>query len=206
MLKFNLTSRGGSVIRFLSLVFLFTTFLFSYTEPNTGWSYLQSDQQAFYIFIDSMNMTDEDGNSILGFGDGSGPFSPNSDCNQNPSECDVVGAFLSHDISEDECINTAGGEYSNGECDVCVGWIYYNSYSGNDFYSYEIWRTDIESIDIESLENTGEKLVEITTQSQGSFEDISSIGSEKSFYYFIRVNNNYGDTIESNIIEGDTTL
>jgi len=79
-------------------------------------------------------------------------------------------------------------------------------YSGNDFYSYEIWRTDIESMDIESLEDNGEKIVEITHQTQYSFEDINLVGSEKSFYYFIRVNNNYGDTIESNIIEGDTTL
>ena len=34
-------------------------------------------------------------------------------------------------------------------------------YIGDDFYSYEIWRTDIESMDIESLEDNGEKLVEI---------------------------------------------
>ena len=84
--------------------------------------------------------------------------------------------------------------------------IIYMIHELNDFYSYEIWRTDIESIDIESLENNGEMLVEITTQSQNFFEDISLVGSEKSFYYFIRANNSYGDTIESNIIEGDTTL
>ena len=86
---------------------------------------------------------------------------------------------------------------------IILNW---DGYPGNDFYSYEIWRTDIESIDIESLENNGEKLVEITMQSQDFFEDISLVGSEKTFYYFIRVNNNYGDTIESNIVEGDTTL
>ena len=86
---------------------------------------------------------------------------------------------------------------------IILNW---DSYSGNDFYSYEIWRTDIESTNIESLENNGEKLIEIVIQSQDFFEDISLVGSEKSFYYFIRVNNNYGDTIESNIVEGDTTL
>ena len=86
---------------------------------------------------------------------------------------------------------------------IILNW---DSYSGNDFYSYEIWRTDIESTNIESLENNGEKLIEIVIQSQDFFEDISLVGSEKSFNYFIRVNNNYGDTIESNIVEGDTTL
>lgn len=84
--------------------------------------------------------------------------------------------------------------------------LHWNSYSGDDFYSYEIWRTDIESTDIESLENSGQKIVEITTQTQDFFEDISLVGSEKTFYYFIRVNNNYGYSIESNIIEADTTL
>ena len=84
--------------------------------------------------------------------------------------------------------------------------LHWNSYSGDDFYSYEIWRTDIESTDIESLENSGQKIVEITTQTQDFFEDISLVGSEKTFYYFIRVNNNYGYSIESNIVEGDTTL
>mgnify|MGYP001301867766 CR=1 FL=1 len=79
-------------------------------------------------------------------------------------------------------------------------------YEGDDFYSYEIWRTDIETSDIQSVENTGQKLVEITTRLQDFFEDISFIGSEKSFYYFIRVNNNYGDSIESEVMKGDTTL
>ena len=86
---------------------------------------------------------------------------------------------------------------------IVLSW---NDYEENDFYSYEIWRTDIESTDTESIEDNGEKLVEITQKSQSSFEDINLVGSEKSFYYFIRVNNNYGDTIESNVIEGDTTL
>ena len=86
---------------------------------------------------------------------------------------------------------------------IVLNWT---SYEPDDFYSYEIWRTDVESMDIESLENNGEKLVEITTKSQNFFEDISLVGSEKTFYYFIRVNNNYGDTIDSNIVEGDTTL
>ena len=87
---------------------------------------------------------------------------------------------------------------------IDLNWIAYAN--SDDFYSYEIWRSDVESTVIESLENTGQKLVEITARTQTSFEDISLIGSEKSFYYFIRVNNNYGDTLESNIVEGDTTL
>ena len=103
----------------------------SVTDSNTGWSYLQSDQQTFYIFIDYVSMTDESGNIIEGYGDGSGTTnsSGDEDCMQNPGSCDVLGAFISHQITEDECLNTAEGIYENGVCEVCVGWIYYNSYS-----------------------------------------------------------------------------
>jgi len=103
----------------------------SVTESNTGWSYLSSDQQTFYIFIDYISMTNQNGDLIEGHGDGSGSSSSsgNEDCMQDPTACDVIGAFTTHSISEDECINTAEGIYENGQCDVCVGWIYYNSYS-----------------------------------------------------------------------------
>ena len=110
-------------------------------------------------------------------------------------------------ISEE--INLIENQTINLSCEddqkniITLNW---NSYDGDDFYSYEIWRTDIESVDIESLENNGYQIVEITTQTQDFFEDISLVGSEKTFYYFIRANNNYGDSIESNIVEGDTIL
>jgi len=80
-----------------------------------------------------MDIADADSTAITGYGDGSGSSnsSGNEDCMQDPSVCDVVGAFMSHDISENECINSAEGTYSDGQCEVCVGWIYYNSYLGN---------------------------------------------------------------------------
>ena len=34
---------------------------------------------------------------------------------------------MSRDIDENAC-SDAGGYYVNGQCDVCVGWSYYNSY------------------------------------------------------------------------------
>ena len=82
----------------------------------------------------------------------------------------------------------------------------WNVYPGDDFYSYEIWRSELESSDPSSLENAGEKLAEIIKKTQNVFEDRDSIGSDKSWYYFIKVFNNYGDNFESNIVEGDTQL
>ena len=40
----------------------------------------------------------------------------------------LLGAFMSRDIDENAC-SDAGGYFVNGQCDVCVGWSYYNSYS-----------------------------------------------------------------------------
>ena len=57
-----------------------------------------------------------------------------------------------------------------------------------------------------NVSKCSEFLIDPPPHDKDFFEDISLVGSEKTFYYFIRVNNNYGDTIESNIVEGDTTL
>ena len=114
------------------LYFLLLSSLFSSVdEPNTGWSYVQSSTQVFYIFIDGMNIVDEEGVVIEGYGDGTNSsISQNSDCVLDPSSCDVVGAFLSHELDLDTC-NAINGIYSDGTCDVCVGWVYYNSYTPN---------------------------------------------------------------------------
>jgi len=108
---------------------LISSLFSAFTEENTGWSYIQSTNQTFYIFISPMNIVDADGGSIEGYGDGSnGQNSATSDCGLNPSSCDVLGAFMPRDLDEGAC-SDEGGYYVNGQCDICVGWSYYNSYS-----------------------------------------------------------------------------
>lgn len=95
-------------------------------------------------------------------------------------------------------------EASNNLDDVIVlNWDIYNS---DDFYSYEIWRTDAENVSHQNIQENGSKLVEVTNKNLDYFEDRFSIGSGKKWYYFIKVYNNYGQEINSNIIEGDTRL
>ena len=86
---------------------------------------------------------------------------------------------------------------------ITLNW---DSYSDDDFYSYEIWRIDIATTSTETIENDGEKLAEITNKNLGYFEDRFSIGSGKKWYYFIRVYNNYGQYNDSEIMQGDTRL
>ena len=115
------------------LLLFITSFAFSeFTEPNTGWSYVMSTNQAFYILVSPLDIMTEEGEHILGYGDGSAGFSPDSECTTNPESCDVLGTFISRDIDDLSC-SDAGGYFVNGKCDVCVGWSYYNSYaeSGN---------------------------------------------------------------------------
>ena len=101
----------------------------AFIEENTGWGYVQSVNQTFYIFVSPMNLVDVAGSPIEGYGDGSnGQTSSESDCGLDPSSCDVLGAFMSRDLDEASC-SDAGGYYVNGQCDVCVGWSYYNSYA-----------------------------------------------------------------------------
>lgn len=103
----------------------------SFDDPNSGWTYVQSVQQSFYIFIDNIVIYDSSGDIIEGYGDGTNPgTSSNSDCVLDPTGCDAVGAFKNHDISQSECSDLSGVYLGEGGCDVCVGWIYYNSYSG----------------------------------------------------------------------------
>ena len=117
------------LIRLLSLCFFIGLMFPANTEPNTGWSYIQSTQQFFYIFLSPMNFVDNYGNQIDAYGDGSNSINIDvSDCGANPESCDVIGVFMSRDIDENMC-NDAGGYYVNGQCDICVGWSYYNSYS-----------------------------------------------------------------------------
>ena len=117
-------------------ILLFISNLFSaFTESQTGWNYVQGGNQTFYIFLSPMNVVDTDGTSIEGYGDGSnGISSDTSYCGLNPG-CDVLGAFMTHELdvngnpfNESTC-DDIGGYYVNNQCDVCVGWSYYNSYN-----------------------------------------------------------------------------
>ena len=79
----------------------FSFMMAGFYNNETGWSYEQSTLQAFYIFenilIDGQDI-DGDGATVQD--------AEESYCFQNPSSCDVVGAFLN---------------------DICIGWVYGDS-------------------------------------------------------------------------------
>lgn len=100
-------------------------------NPETGWDYVTTTQQCFYIF-ETINIDD---NVVVGDGSQSG------DCYENFNTCDVVGAFIQRDetmggecefIGEniddneftDECQDLNGDGELTSSVEVCVGWMY----------------------------------------------------------------------------------
>ena len=112
-----------------------------------------------------------------------------------PAVDDMINSITPHSFN----LNAS----TNFKNHILLEW---NPYEENDFYAYEIWRSDILPTSSNELENNGEKLVEITDKDLMHFEDRNFIGAGKKWYYFIRVINNYGDKIESEISQGDTRL
>ena len=88
------------IIRLLSIVLTFNIALSDFVNSETGWSFVQSTSQAFYMF----ETLELDGS--IAIGDGCAAADCESCyCCENPGSCDVVGAFFN---------------------DVCIGWIYAN--------------------------------------------------------------------------------
>ena len=112
-----------------------------------------------------------------------------------PAVAEMINPIHNHNINL-----TASDEFE----DVII--LNWDIYDFNDFYSYEIWRNDINSSTHQDLINNGKKLVEVTNKNLNYFEDRFEIGSGKKWYYFIKTLNNYGQEIYSEIVEGDTRL
>lgn len=72
--------------------------------------------------------------------------------------------------------------------------INWDEYSYDDFYKYEIWKSD------DAIEYS--KIIEISNYDYNYFEDNNNIGSGKSWWYKIKVYNHFGNSLESEIVEG----
>ena len=78
-------------------------------------------------------------------------------------------------------------------------YILWDSYLGDDFYSYEVWRSADENFSIGS--NNAEMLIEISDPDINIFEDRNDIGTG-SWYYKTQLKNIFGKTKASEVIKG----
>ena len=107
------------VIRNLFIALLLNISLSDFVNQETGWSFVQSTSQAFYMF-ETLELDSE-----VAIGDGCAAADCESCyCCQNPGSCDVIGAFFN---------------------DICIGWIYVNQAgwttvptNGNDGGDYSV--------------------------------------------------------------------
>ena len=82
--------------------------------------------------------------------------------------------------------------------------FFWQDYNYDDFYEFQIWRSENETFQIESSESV--LISTITNPTIASFEDYNDIGENKTWYYRLRLNNIYGNFIDSEIITCNTSL
>ena len=80
----------------------------------------------------------------------------------------------------------------------------WNEYSYNDFYKFEVWKSENETFDIGDLQSN--LIATITNQNIATFKDYNDVGNNKTWYYQIRLYNIYGNYLNSEIIECNTSL
>jgi len=78
-------------------------------------------------------------------------------------------------------------------------YIFWNSYTGDDFYSYQVWRSSMDNFS--TSDEDAEMLLEISDPSVNRFEDRSGIGSG-TWYYRVVLKNIFGKENTSSIEMG----
>ena len=78
-------------------------------------------------------------------------------------------------------------------------YISWNSYTGDDFYSYQVWRSNTENFS--TSDDNAEMLLEVSDSSVNRFEDRRGIGSG-TWYYRVVLKNIFGKESTSSIEMG----
>ena len=82
--------------------------------------------------------------------------------------------------------------------------IFWQDYNYDDFYSFEIWRSDQADFIIGGDESSF--IIESTNPLLVNFNDYNDIGQGKTWYYKLRINNIYGNFIDSETLTCRTKL
>ena len=80
----------------------------------------------------------------------------------------------------------------------------WTTYDDDDFYEYQIWKSDESNFEIG--DGTNNLLISITEPNTNQFQDYSNIGQGKTWYYKIRLVNIYGNYIDSELVTCQTSL
>ncbi|MAX13215.1 MAG: hypothetical protein CMG11_04015 [Candidatus Marinimicrobia bacterium] len=107
-------------------------------------------------------------------------------------------------LNNNYTISLTSSESLNGEIFSNKTAFSWNQYAYDDFYEFEIWKSEEENFIIDGPESS--LIATITDQSIANFEDYNDVGNNKTWYYKIRLYNIYGNYIDSETIECNTSL
>ncbi len=101
-------------------------------------------------------------------------------------------------------ISLTSSESLNGQIFSNKTSFSWNEYAYDDFYEFEIWKSENENFEIGDSQSN--LIATITNQNIANFDDFNDVGNNKTWYYQIRLYNIYGNYLNSDIIECNTSL
>ena len=116
----------------------------------------------------------------------------------------ISGSVESVNINHEVNLQSSEDNLNIGEIYSNKTYFTWQDYNGDDFYEYQIWKSDENNFEVDS--ETSSKLISITESNTNQFQDYNNIGQGKTWYYKIRIFNVYGNYTDSNIITCRTTL
>tara|TARA_Y100000996_G_scaffold328328_1_gene264393 strand:+ start:2422 stop:3432 length:1011 start_codon:yes stop_codon:yes gene_type:complete len=116
----------------------------------------------------------------------------------------ISGSVESVNINHEINLQSSEDNLNIGEIYSNKTYFTWQDYNGDDFYEYQIWKSEESNFDIDS--ETSSKLISITESNTNQFQDYNDVGQGKTWYYKIRIFNVYGNYIDSDIITCRTSL
>ncbi len=116
----------------------------------------------------------------------------------------AIDAGVVFGLSNNYNIALTSSESLNGEIFSNKTSFSWNQYAYDDFYEFEIWKSEEENFLIGDTQSS--LIAKITDQTIANFEDYNDVGNNKTWYYKIRLYNIYGNYLDSEKIECNTSL
>ena len=116
----------------------------------------------------------------------------------------AIDAGIIFGLNNNYNISLTSSESLNGEIFSNKTSFSWNQYAYDDFYGFEIWKSEEQNFTIGDLQSS--LIATITDQNIASFEDYNDVGNNKTWFYKIRLYNIYGNYLDSEKIECNTSL
>ena len=170
--------------------------------PNTNiWAIIKQGNASLSSYSDTSINTSFNYYYIIKVVDSSGGYQYSymaSNISGSVESGNIIGLDNGYQINLQSSEDALGEVYSNRTS------FFWQDYNYDDFYEFQIWKSEQNNFEIGSDNST--LLISITDPLVVDFQDYNDIGQGKTWYYRIRVNNIYGNYLDSDIITCETSL